>query len=75
MAMPNTKELMQDYDIHYLDTLTDVVSMCETVFVCVDWQEFHQLSELVESIKPDLNIVDAKLFLDRSKLELHRCGR
>jgi len=69
MAMPNTKELMQDYDIHYLDTLTDVVSMCETVFVCVDWQEFHQLSELVESIKPNLNIVDAKLFLDRSKFK------
>ena len=69
MAMPNTKKILQDYDINYLQNITDVVSKCETVFVCVDWQEFYQLDELVALIKPNLNVVDAKLFLNRNKFE------
>ncbi len=69
MAIPNTKELLRDYHIKYFEKLADVISMCETVFVCVDWKEFHQLDELVASIKPELNIVDAKLFLNRNKFQ------
>lgn len=67
MAIKNTKKVLRDYSVSYEEDFKQVISKCDFVFVCVDWKEYQNLDVVVNSLNPDIFIMDAKLFLDRKK--------
>ena len=67
MAMKNTRDFLKNYSVNYEEDLQKVVSKCDFVFVCVDWPEYKNLDVVVNSLNPNIFILDAKLFLDKRK--------
>jgi UDPglucose 6-dehydrogenase/GDP-mannose 6-dehydrogenase len=67
MAINNTKLFLKAYPVNYEIDYHVIISKCDLVFVCVDWEEYKNLDVVVNSLNPDIFVMDAKLFLDRKK--------
>lgn len=67
MAINNTKLFLKAYPVSYEIDYHVIISKCDLVFVCVDWEEYKNLDVVVNSLNPDIFVMDAKLFLDRKK--------
>ena len=67
MAIKNTKEVLRGCSVNYEEDFKQVITKCDFVFVCVDWKEYQNLDVVVNSLNPDVFVMDAKLFLNRKK--------